>query len=390
MAEPTTARLEVALPGQPHSYPILIAQNLLDEVGTRMRELLPAPRKVLIITDDTVAPLYSQRVQASLEGAGYSVSLHVIDSGEASKSLATAESIWQTAILAGFKRRDIMLALGGGVVGDLAGFCAATYYRGLAFVQVPTTLLSQVDSSVGGKVAVNFSTVKNGIGAFYQPALVLMDPATLSSLSPRAYRAGVAEVVKYALIEHKADNQTHFWPFLQHHKALLQPEAPNNPKLANDFARMLARCCAIKAAVVRADEHETTGLRAILNLGHTVGHALEAAGDYNTLLHGEAVALGTLVAYDVAARLERIPHELADEVKGWYEEWGVLDSMPGLPQSKAFTPEALIALMRQDKKADDDSRLVMILPEGKALGNVSRVDDVPTDVIEAVLSERLS
>jgi len=269
------------------SYDILVGRGLLHQLGPKTAERLMGGAKgrlAVIVSSPEIARLYGGRITASLSAAGFRVESVWVPPGETTKSLASVEELYTALHRLSADRRTIVVALGGGVIGDLAGFAAATYTRGLTFVQVPTTLLAQVDSSVGGKTGVNFGSAKNLIGAFYQPRLVVIDPETLRTLPERERRSGLAEVIKYGII---ADNAF---------AALLGRELPGlldltSPEL--DF--VLAHSCAIKAHVVEQDERED-GLRAILNFGHTVGHALESVTHYQVYTHGEAIALGMVSA----------------------------------------------------------------------------------------------
>ena len=272
------------------TYRIVIGSGTLDQAGALMTRL-PVGKKVLLVTNPVVGKLYGERVTESLGRAGFQVYPAEIPDGEQYKSLQFAELLYDRAFEAGLDRRCPVVALGGGVVGDLAGFVAATYMRGVPFVQIPTTLLAQVDSSVGGKVAVNHPRGKNIIGAFYQPALVITDTDTLATLKGREVRSGLAEVIKYGVIKDSA-----FFTWLEENinKVLaLDPAA---------LAHVVEVSCRIKAAVVEEDETEQ-GTRAILNFGHTVGHAVESLTNYTAFNHGEAVAIGMAVASRLAVNL---------------------------------------------------------------------------------------
>ena len=272
--------LNVPLPGR--EYDILIESGLLDRVGERLRAVLPRAERVFVVTDSTVAPLYLARVEASLTAAGFAVAARVIPAGERSKNAAQLAQLWEDMMEAGLTRTDAVAALGGGVVGDLAGFAAATLLRGVDFVQIPTTLLAQVDSSVGGKVAIDLDHGKNLAGAFWQPKLVLMDPAVLETLPDRTFADGMAEVIKYGCIADRG-----FFDFLA--------ERPSRQAVMAEIEHILYTCCKIKRDVVVQDERDT-GLRMILNFGHTVGHAYELAGHYEKWTHGQAVAAGMVCA----------------------------------------------------------------------------------------------
>jgi 3-dehydroquinate synthase len=324
-------------------------------------------KRVLVVTNPTVAPLYAAAVEESLAAAGFVVRRAEIPDGEEHKTLATVAALYDAALGAELERGDSVLALGGGVVGDIAGFLAATYMRGVAFVQVPTTLLAQVDSSVGGKVGVNHPWGKNLIGAFYQPRFVLADVRTLATLPLREVRAGLAEVIKYGVIHDAA-----FFAWLEaNFEALL--------KLADAAVEQaVATSCAIKAAVVSADETEK-GLRAILNFGHTLGHALEAATRYERFVHGEAVAIGMVFAARLARRLGYFEPAGVERIAALVRRAGLPDAIP-----PDIAPEALLDAMRRDKKVAA-GQLTFILPE--AIGKVRIVRGVPADIVRSVLVE---
>src|SRR4051812_15178472 len=265
------------------SYVIAVGENLLREVGRACSKLALGPRCV-IITDSKVAPRYAAQLEASLRLGGLDPKLITVPQGEKSKSLTVVKSCYDKLASFRLERKSFIVALGGGVVGDLAGFVAATYLRGIPFVQVPTTLLSQVDSSVGGKVGVNLKAGKNLVGAFYQPRLVFCDLATLDSLPEREFKAGLAEVIKYGII---------YDPLLfARIERDLDKILGREPKVLTE---VVAHCCEIKADVVGQDETES-GLRAILNFGHTIGHGLEAISHYGKYLHGEAISIGQVAA----------------------------------------------------------------------------------------------
>ena len=342
------------------SYPIHIGEGLLDQP-----ELL-APhirgRQVAIISNETVAPLYLERLTRSL--AQFSVISVVLPDGEAFKTWETLQLIFDGLLTARHDRRTTVIALGGGVIGDMAGFAAACYQRGVDFIQVPTTLLSQVDSSVGGKTAINHPLGKNMVGAFYQPQLVLADISTLDTLPDRELHAGLAEVIKYGLIR---DPEFFVWL-----------EANIDSLLVRDreaLAIAVKRSCANKAEVVAADERET-GERALLNLGHTFGHAIETGMGYGEWLHGEAVSAGTLIAVELSRRLGFVTVDEVLRVENLF-------SRAGLP---VFGPrlgaERYLELMRHDKKVQD-GKLRLVLLKGIGKGVVSDVAD-EADILAAI------
>jgi 3-dehydroquinate synthase len=269
-----------------------------------------------------------------------------------------------------FTRKDAILGLGGGVIGDLAGFCASTYHRGMGLIHVPTTLVSQVDSAIGGKTAVNLGAVKNLVGTFYQPLRVLADTDTLSTLPPRELAAGMAEVIKYALIETSCEKDTGFFNRLESQAGCLQPFLPE----------MIRRCAEIKASVVMQDELETKGLRFFLNLGHTFGHAFESLSEFE-ILHGEAVAIGMLKAVRLSAQLGLLPSEAIGRLENLYALTGLLDCVRNAP---AYPAQELLAVMKHDKKNQNDS-VRLVLPV-ETIGKVCVRDDISEEVILSVLN----
>ncbi len=272
------------------SYDILIKEGLLNEIGIILKRYISG-EKVMVITDANVSPFYSKKVLSQLKDAGFSAFLETVEPGEDSKSLKTAEGLYLAALEHKLDRGSSILALGGGVVGDLAGFIAATYMRGIDFIQVPTTLLAQVDSSVGGKVAVNLGGAKNIVGAFYQPRLVIIDPQTLKTLPEREFRQGLAEVIKYGIIW---DDDFFFWL-----KENINVDIRLNMK---ELVYIVKRSCKIKAEIVEKDECEK-GIRVLLNFGHTIGHALESIFGLESLFHGEAVACGMIAEARLAQNM---------------------------------------------------------------------------------------
>jgi 3-dehydroquinate synthase len=280
------------------SYEILVAPGLLAETGSRIQGA-GLTGMAAIITDNNVAPHFLERVKTSLLEIGYNFSSHIFPAGEASKSMAQVESLSRELIQAGHNRSSFVIALGGGVTGDLAGFVASIFYRGIPFVQIPTTIVSQVDSAVGGKTGVNAPEGKNLIGAFHQPRLVLTDPETLLTLPGREFREGFAEVIKHAAIRDEA-----MFADLE----ALDPLDQNIP------SELIARNVAIKARVVEDDEEETSGTRALLNFGHTIGHGIEASVPYGTLLHGEAISLGIRAALTLSERHADLAPEASQRI----------------------------------------------------------------------------
>ncbi len=352
--------LEVSL-GE-RSYPIHIGPGLLGEPDALTPWL--AGRQVMVVTNEVVAPLYLQRCRASLP-ADAEVRELVLPDGEATKTLESVSRIWDALLEAGFNRRCTLIALGGGVIGDMVGFAAACYQRGVAFIQVPTTLLSQVDSSVGGKTGVNHPLGKNMIGAFWQPRAVLIDTDTLVSLPPRELSAGLAEVIKYGLIRDAA-----FLDWLEGAMADLRALEPAA------LIQAIECSCALKAQIVAEDETEQ-GVRALLNLGHTFGHAIEAHQGYGKWLHGEAVGAGMLMAAELSARL------------GWLDEAAVsrvrdILAAAALPLAAPADMSVgdFLVRMRLDKK-NIDSRLRLILL--RELGDACLSDETPPELLEALI-----
>jgi 3-dehydroquinate synthase len=359
--EPLTVQVQLS----ERSYDIVIGTNNLAEAGPFVSQRCKLTQAI-IITDTNVVEPYARRVADSLSGQGARVEIEVVAAGEQAKSVTNAERLWNRLLQHRTDRRSVVVAVGGGVVGDLAGFVAATYARGLAFVQVPTTLLAHVDSSVGGKVGVNLPAAKNMVGAFWQPRGVLIDTAVLDTLPDREYRAGLAEVVKYGVIL-DAD----FFAYLERHAAELQER---NPEI---LRYVVARCCRLKADVVERDERETTGLRAVLNYGHTFAHAIEAEAGYGEFLHGEAVAIGMVAASQLAERLGRVDAQCTSRQRELLTRLGLPVALPGLD------PAVQLAAMRLDKKVAH-GHLRFVLPT--ELGQVELVADVPDEHVLAVLT----
>ena len=315
------------------SYPIYVGENLLPEAGELMRRA-GVGEKVAIVTDAKIAGLYLKPLEESLRSSGFKVVTAIVPAGEEHKNLNTVSTIYDRLVGARFDRGSALVALGGGVIGDMTGFAAATFLRGISYVQIPTTLLAQVDASVGGKTGVNHLEGKNLIGAFYQPRLVLIDADTLQSLPPRELTAGMAEVIKYGIIA----DPTLF--------ALLEESLRDSTTLPQELlVRVIAAACRIKASVVEQDERESD-LRAVLNFGHTVGHALEALTHYETYLHGEAVAIGMVQAVTISAR-ERLCDEAA------FKRIRRLISRAGLPTEipPGVDLRELLKHMEVDKKS---------------------------------------
>lgn len=361
----------------PRTYEILIGPNLLPRSGELIFRWYvqhagkpPANPRGLIVSDQHVAPLHGMAVQRGLEAAGWQVDLLALPAGETSKSLDVVTQVYDRLIAMQADRQTTIFAVGGGVVGDAAGFIAATYSRGVPFIQIPTTLLADVDSSVGGKVGVNHPQAKNMIGAFYQPFGVLIDTTALQTLPDREYRSGLAEVVKYGVImdaEFFAELEAR-WPDLK----------ARDPEF---LARVIARSCRLKADIVEKDEFERTGLRATLNYGHTFAHAFEALCGYGELLHGEAVSIGMLCASRLAERRGLIDSAVTERQRVLLENLGLPLS---LPQPVPFTADAAIGRMRLDKKSVA-GKLRFVLPT--RLGAVETIANLPEEDVRAVLAE---
>jgi len=357
------------------SYDIEIVTGQLPGFAERLQAWMAARgfktaggQSALIVTDGHVCHQHGAAVGASLHLAGFRCEVALLEPGEQSKSLAQASELYDRLVAMQADRQTVVVAVGGGVIGDLAGFVAATYARGLSFVQVPTTLLAQVDSSVGGKVGVNHARGKNLIGAFYQPLGVFLDTATLDTLPVRDYRSGLAEVVKYGVILDEA-----FFAYLE---ANLKGISLRTPEV---LRHIVARCCRLKADVVERDEFERTGLRSVLNYGHTFAHAFEALCGYGELLHGEAVSIGMEYASRLAERLDRIDKSFVSRQTALLDGVGLPTR---LPESAKLETSAVLDCMRLDKKTVA-GRLRFVLPS--RLGHVELVDSVPESDVRAVL-----
>lgn len=349
----------------PRSYDIAVGAGTLGQCGAALARLGRVTHAV-IITDKNVEQPHAAAVAESLSATIGKVEMVVLEPGEASKSVDNAFGLWNGLLELGADRKTVLVAVGGGVIGDLAGFIAATYARGLRFFQVPTTLLAQVDSSVGGKVGVNLPTAKNMVGAFLQPMGVHIDTATLDTLPRREYVSGLAEVVKYGVIL-----DAEFFAYLEKNCDAL---------MRRDHAvldRVIARCCRLKADVVEQDEREETGLRAILNYGHTFGHAFESLSGYGTLLHGEAVAMGMECAARLACLQGKIGRDLVDRQRALLTALELPVDPPAIPADE------VLAAMAHDKK-NDHGRLRLILPT--QLGKVALFDDALPEQLRAALT----
>ena len=347
------------------SYEIKIGPGLLKELGHHCASLNLGNR-CAIISDQHVAPKLGKAALRSLKSAGFDPVLITVPAGETSKSLKVAEHCYNALAEHRLERKSFVVALGGGVVGDLAGFVAASYLRGIAFVQVPTTLLAQVDSSVGGKVGVNLKSGKNLVGAFHQPRLVLCDLDTLRRLPAREFRAGLAEVIKYGIIYDAA-----LFERLEHDLPKLLKRDPGT------LSEVIARCCQIKAEVVGKDETES-GLRAILNFGHTIGHAIENISGYGRYLHGEAISIGQVAAASISARVSGLSGHDVERIRAVFEKAG----LPTQIKLNASQRQKLFAAMRLDKKVSA-GEIKFVL--AKSIGEVTWGQQVPDSVVHDAL-----
>jgi len=346
-----TVRVDLA----ERSYDIEIGTGNLGGVGRFLARRSKVSHAVLV-TDDNVQEPHALAAAESLAGEQLQVDVISVEPGEPSKSLDVAAGLWEGLLELGADRRSVVVAVGGGVVGDLAGLIAATYARGLRFLQVPTSLLAQVDSSVGGKVGINLPEAKNMVGAFKQPLGVLIDTATLETLPPREYRAGLGEVVKYGVIL-----DAELFDFLEANVEKL------NRHDHDTLVHVVARCCRLKADVVEQDELEESGLRAVLNYGHTFAHAFETLAGYGEILHGEAVAMGMLCASRLAERLGRVDDAFTGRQRELLAALGLPVETPGLDRDE------ILESMMHDKKVRH-GKLRFVLP--REMGHVELVDDV--------------
>jgi 3-dehydroquinate synthase len=357
--EPHLSTLNVRVALAERAYDIEVGSHTLSQLGNFVTQREKVTHAV-VITDRNVAELHAVPAVESLHAAGVRVDLLAIEPGEAMKSVGSADMLWNSLATIRADRKTIVVAVGGGVIGDLAGFVAASFARGLRFFQVPTTLLSQVDSSVGGKVGVNLPSAKNMVGAFWQPRGVLIDTSTLQTLPDREYRSGLAEVVKYGVIQDAA-----FFAYLEQNvENILQRDL-------STLATIVARCCRLKADVVEQDEREETGLRAILNYGHTYAHAFETVSAYGALLHGEAVSMGMMCAARLALALGRVDAQFVTRQRELLQALQLPLQPPPLDTTK------ILQAMQQDKKVEH-GQLRFVLPS--RLGHVELVGGVASDV----------
>ncbi len=359
MSKDQTVRLNLG----DHAYDIRIGSGILAEADSVLRHV--AGVQAFIVSNDTVAERYLEPIRDQL--TGLKVGVHLMPDGEQHKTLATLEAIIGSLLEQGHNRTTTIIALGGGVVGDTAGFAAASYQRGVPFIQIPTTLLSQVDSSVGGKTAVNHLLGKNMIGAFYQPQAVLIDTDTLTTLPERELSAGLAEVIKHGVLADRA-----YFDRIEADIEQLRALEPESLRSA------IRGSCEIKAAIVAEDEREA-GKRALLNFGHTFGHAIETGMGYGEWLHGEAVGAGMVMAADLSHRLGRCPPEDKERVQALVEKAGLPVSCPA-----QLSADAMLALMAKDKKVTDAGMRFVLMDGG--IGNTELVDDVPLDLVRESIS----
>lgn len=355
MTEPLR-RVPVEIQSRP--YEVLIGKNLLHDVG-RLASSVVSPCRCAVISDQSVASLHGETLLSSLTHAGFSPHLLTVPAGEASKSMETAASLCDQLIALGLDRKGTVFALGGGVIGDLAGFVASIHYRGIPVIQIPTTVVAQVDSSIGGKTGVNSPLGKNLVGTFHQPHLVISDTTLLTTLPDRIFREGLAEVIKHAVI---ADS------------GMLSALPPDK---TGDLSPLISANVTIKARIVAEDEFEVNGTRALLNFGHTLGHAVESVAGYGTLSHGECVSIGMMAALDLSVRLAGLPQAQADRVIEVIQACGLPITIPS-----DLSQEAILAALGRDKKFDRGAiRFVLT----KQLGSAYVSDQVSLENVTETL-----
>jgi 3-dehydroquinate synthase len=342
---------EVSVDLSERSYAVKVAEGILAQAGSCLQQA-GLQGKIAVISDSTVAPLHAPALRESLDAAGYVSTLHTIPAGEASKSLPQAETLCRSLAEAGHDRKSLIIALGGGVVGDLAGFVAAIFYRGIPFVQIPTSIVSVVDSSVGGKTGVNIPEGKNLVGCFHQPRLVLVDPLVLQTLPAREYHEGFAEAIKHAAIRDAS---------------MLQDIAALDPHSRTVPAALIARNIAIKARIVEADEHETLGIRALLNFGHTIGHGIEASRPYGEIFHGEAISLGIRAALFLSEKCAGLPAEESRCILDLLKKFDLPLTLPD-----TITTDLVLEKLSRDKKFSAGAiRFVLLRRAGEAYVDAS-------------------
>jgi len=350
-------------------YDIHVGEGIINELPGLLAPHVE-PSRILIITNPSIDRLYGKTLQQALGAIDCEILVETIPEGEEWKNIQTVEKLIDKMIELRLDRKSLLAVLGGGVVGDIAGFAAATFMRGIPYIQIPTTLLAQVDSSIGGKVGVDHPLAKNLIGAFYQPVLVCIDPTVLSSLPDSQMRNGMAEVIKYGMM---ADESLF---------ALLERHADSLPKLESGVLEdVIKRCCQIKARIVQQDLYETTGLRIILNYGHTVGHAIESVSGYTRFSHGEAISIGMMAAVKIARIIQLTPEETESRQKKLLEASGLPTTMTGIDKSR------IVETLLMDKKATGGkNRFIVPLSIGRAVVR----ENISADVIEQALDELLS
>ncbi len=357
-------KIQVKVPA--HEYCIKTESKLLDNIGQEIKTL--APTAIVLITDRNVAKLYAERVQKSLEILDCTIHKIVLPAGEKTKSIEKLNRLWDFMLSKGLDRNSVVVALGGGVIGDISGFAASSYMRGIKFVQVPTTLLAQVDSSVGGKTGINHPRGKNMLGAFHQPSMVLIDPEVLNTLSEEQYYAGLAEVIKYGMIW-----GTSFMLYLE------KNIVPIKKRQITALEEMIIRSCKIKASVVAQDEKES-GLRAILNYGHTIAHAFESISNYKGYLHGEAISAGMIYACAIAVNRGLCTKRVYERQYALLNNFGMRLKFD--EKMTSFNISKILKIMSKDKKAlAGNIRFILPVKQGK----VELFDDISREEIVAVL-----
>jgi len=344
------------------SYDVQVGEGILNNLATFLNACGPLGQRCALISDESVSALHGPDVFLALDDAGYDVTTITVPSGEASKSMEVATGVCREMLQAGLDRKSFVVALGGGVIGDLAGFAAAIFQRGIPFVQIPTTVVSQVDSSVGGKTGVNTPEGKNLLGAFHQPRLVIADTATLRTLPDREYNQGYAEVIKHAAIRDAA-----------------MFEAIESQGLSrDDLAPLIARNVAIKADVVETDERETAGTRALLNFGHTLGHGIENAAGYGALLHGEAISLGLVAAARLSVKHSSLSQSDCDRLITLLDSYRLPTTLPS-----DIDQEAVLSAMQRDKKFEQGAIRFVLL---RSLGDAFVSDQINAEHLRSALS----
>jgi 3-dehydroquinate synthase len=356
-----------------HSYRVLIGPGLLKTVGDAIREKL-APSRCAIVSDTNVAPLFAGKIQKSLASAGFEPALITVPAGEQSKTLEQAGAVCEEMLRVGLDRQAFVIGLGGGVIGDLSGFVAAIFQRGVPHVQIPTTLLAMVDSSIGGKTGVNTSAGKNLLGIFHQPVLVIDDVEVLKALPRRELSQGIAEMIKHAII-----GDAEMFEYLAE-LAGSKLDCFKQSSFGTEFVSLIQRNIEIKANIVSKDERDRTGERALLNFGHTIGHAIERAGDYKTFLHGEAVSLGMVAACEVSVKKAGLPEKQRDAIVDLLQKFELPTKLPA-----NFPRQRIFDALRFDKKFEHGEIRFVVIPK---IGSASLSRDVMTDDIRAAV-ERL-